>query len=110
MWGQPQRANSRNIRAAGKYQNRPLNVAGIRVNRQGEECSNTHNKKIKTENIAHAEDFDLWLRVLNLHPASIANLGDVLLLYRKHPGSVSSQNRFDQHARSIQISEKGIFL
>ena len=62
------------------------------------------------ENIAHAEDFDLWLRVLNLHPASIANLGDVLLLYRKHPGSVSSQNRFDQHARSIQISEKGISL
>ncbi|CAM5765570.1 hypothetical protein LMIY3S_01527 [Labrys miyagiensis] len=42
----------------------------------------------------HAEDFDLWTRLIERH--EIANLPEVLLLYRMHAGNVSKKKRWEQ--------------
>lgn len=42
----------------------------------------------------HAEDYDLWLRMLEKF--DLANLNDVLLSYRRHNGSVSLKNAKQQ--------------
>ena len=42
----------------------------------------------------HAEDYDLWLRMLDKH--DFANLPDVLLSYRRHEASVSNRQMTQQ--------------
>jgi glycosyltransferase involved in cell wall biosynthesis len=42
----------------------------------------------------HAEDYDLWLRMLE--KCDFSNLPDVLLSYRRHEGSVSNRNVMQQ--------------
>jgi hypothetical protein len=44
--------------------------------------------------LLHGEDYDLWLRMTDEHPA--ANLAEPLLAYRVHPNSVSLRNRRQQ--------------
>lgn len=41
-----------------------------------------------------AEDYDLWLRIVEKHP--LANLPEVLTLYRVHPGSLTHRRRPEQ--------------
>jgi glycosyltransferase involved in cell wall biosynthesis len=50
----------------------------------------------------HAEDYDLWLRIIQKH--KVANLPDTLIRYRVHPGQVSQRQLRQQrtsadHAR-----------
>jgi hypothetical protein len=45
---------------------------------------------------AHAEDYDLWLRIARSH--EIANLPDILGRYRIHPGNASHRNLARQAA------------
>jgi hypothetical protein len=42
----------------------------------------------------HAEDYDLWLRMLDRH--DFANLSEVLLSYRRHEGSISNRHTTQQ--------------
>jgi hypothetical protein len=44
--------------------------------------------------VEHAEDFDLWLRLAELH--LVANLPEVLLDYRQHTGQVSHDGNLEQ--------------
>lgn len=41
-----------------------------------------------------AEDYDLWLRIVEKHP--LANLPEALTLYRVHPGSLTHRRRPEQ--------------
>ena len=52
----------------------------------------------------HAEDLDLWLRLLE-HGARLANLDEVLLLYRQHGNSVTSQHALSQALVAAAILE-----
>ena len=47
----------------------------------------------------HAEDYDLWLRMLEI--TDIANINDVVLSYRRHSTSVSFQNAKQQVLSAI---------
>jgi glycosyl transferase family 2 len=51
------------------------------------------------ESYAHAEDYDLWRRAILRFP--LANLGEVLLRYRVHDGSITRRHRALQQA-SVQ--------
>jgi len=53
-----------------------------------------------------AEDYDLWLRLADRH--DLANLNDVVLLYRLHPNQVSAQKCLQQSisTRGAQLSAK----
>ena len=42
----------------------------------------------------HCEDYDLWLRLLDV--TRLANLPDVLMLYRRHEAQVTESNRAEQ--------------
>lgn len=42
-----------------------------------------------------AEDLDLWLRIAEIGP--VANMEDVLLSYRQHPGSIGASSRERQY-------------
>ena len=52
----------------------------------------------------YAEDLDLWLKLGEM--GRIANLPEVLMLYREHDNSVSSQNRELQLTRMRQVCEQ----
>lgn len=52
----------------------------------------------------HAEDLDLWLRLLE-HGARLANFDEVLLLYRQHGGSVTSRHALNQALAATAILE-----
>jgi glycosyltransferase involved in cell wall biosynthesis len=49
---------------------------------------------------AHAEDQDLWLRLLK--ESKLGNLREVYLQYRRHPNQVSVENYLDQQLGLIQ--------
>lgn len=46
------------------------------------------------ESIAHAEDYDLWLRLSETH--AVSNMPDILLQYRIHPDQVSQSKKLTQ--------------
>lgn len=62
----------------------------------------------------HAEDYDLWLRILENHP--VENLPDILLHYRIHPNQISQRKLYVQRLVADRVrfaaykrcKEKGI--
>lgn len=52
-------------------------------------------------NAQHAEDYDLWLRIAEVH--RIANLPDVLLSYRMHPVKVSTQHHIAVELAALAV-------
>jgi hypothetical protein len=50
------------------------------------------------------EDFELWSRIGRRHP--VANLPDVLVAYRVHPGSICRTENFD--ANGVRLSAENI--
>lgn len=63
------------------------------------------------ENAGIAEDYDLWVRMSP--QAVMANIPEVLLLYRVHKGQVSESGRLKQanyaaHVREMYLSQSGI--
>jgi GT2 family glycosyltransferase len=52
-------------------------------------------------NAQHAEDYDLWLRIAEVH--RIANLPDVLLSYRMHPVKASTQNHIAVELAALAV-------
>ena len=58
------------------------------------------------EDLECAEDYDLWLRILNLYPNSIESLGSVLLLYRKHAASMCSRREDEQRLETQTIRQR----
>ena len=59
-----------------------------------------------SEHASSVEDYDLWLRALNKHPFSVANLPDVLIRLRKHDTSKSSREsaQLRQQSRKLRLS------
>ena len=58
-------------------------------------------------NIAHVEDYELWLRLLEAGPQAVrvANLNCVVLMLRKHGGNVSSVHASAQQDNRGEVSE-----
>jgi glycosyltransferase involved in cell wall biosynthesis len=54
--------------------------------------------------LTHAQDYDLWWRLSAGN--RLANLSDILMLLRQHPGQVSQVNRSEQLAFGIKIIQK----
>lgn len=52
-------------------------------------------------NAQHAEDYDLWLRIAEVH--RIANLPDVLLSYRMHPVKASTQHHIAVELAALAV-------
>lgn len=62
----------------------------------------------ESERVRHAEDYDLWLRLTERDPRTIANLAEPLVWLRKSSTSVSSQYRDRQKQASIDASTASI--
>ncbi|CAG1016424.1 Putative glycosyltransferase EpsE [Anaerolineales bacterium] len=56
------------------------------------------------ETYCHGEDFDLWSRMLST--VKFANLEEVLLLYRVHPGQISSSRFMIQRGVAGQVRRR----
>ena len=56
------------------------------------------------ENYKHAEDYELWSRIINY--SKISNIPKVLLHYRMHPESVSKKNSSEQVENSNRVRLK----
>ena len=54
--------------------------------------------------LTHAQDYDLWWRLSAANP--LANLSDILMLLRQHPGQVSQVNRSEQFEFGLKIIHK----
>jgi glycosyltransferase involved in cell wall biosynthesis len=54
--------------------------------------------------LTHAQDYDLWWRLSAGN--QLANLSDILMLLRQHPGQVSQANRSEQFEFGIKIIQK----
>jgi glycosyltransferase involved in cell wall biosynthesis len=54
--------------------------------------------------LIHAQDYDLWWRLSAGN--RLANLSDILMLLRQHPGQVSQANRSEQFEFGIKIIQK----
>lgn len=52
-----------------------------------------------SEDYPCAEDLDLWLRIAEI--GELANLGEVLLSYRQHPGSIGAASRQRQYSSAL---------
>lgn len=58
------------------------------------------------EKYTSAQDYDLWLRIAKVH--KIANIPDVVLMYRIHGGSISESKREQQQSNALKIFLKNV--
>lgn len=54
----------------------------------------------------HAEDFELWSRLVNSH--EVSQMDETLVCLRKHEESIGAQHNTDQQYRNIDISKRNI--
>lgn len=55
-----------------------------------------------------SEDYELWVRCIFRHGLEVRNIGDVLLVHRKHGSNVSTRNR-EQQARDAHDIAASLF-
>lgn len=60
-----------------------------------------HNAGGYREDVAHVEDYDLWLRLTRSDPSSVASLSYIGLWHRKHRGHSDRTERQRQEAHSV---------
>lgn len=85
----------------------------VMMRRKTLELLTQHDEPLYSTTTGSSEDYELWLRCIFRHELELRNIGDVLLVHRKHGNNESTRNR-DQQAsdahsiRALCIQSIGI--